>query len=276
MWNLLQIIKGSDSPLARAAAAGKPTAHLRAAAAADLDTLQQLAVAEKTLAGWVSAWPGPSCGWPGRLACVASAAEQGLGWLGDAVPGALALARARGWQRRAAPDPPTMLCNEPGSQTGKGRQSATRASKAQQRHWCRPFRVLPSPLQVKDTVYGLTDQWLGAASSLALPQGSQPAPEAVHEALLAAEAPLPALLAPLSEAQRAGLRAELAGKWRWSEGIEVGAECRLLLNAGAIRRPALQRHSCASAVPAFPLAGMRLNHGLAGPLAHCFCHHRPC
>lgn len=121
-----QIIKGSDSPLARAAAAGKPTAHLRAAAAADLDTLQQLAVAEKTLAGWV-----------------------------------------------------------------------------------------------KDTVYGLTDQWLGAASSLALPQGSQPAPEAVHEALLAAEAPLPALLAPLSEAQRAGLRAELAGKWRWSEGIEL-------------------------------------------------------
>lgn len=50
-----QVIKGSDSPLARAAAAGKPTQHLRAAAAADLDTLQQLAVTEKTLAGWVSA-----------------------------------------------------------------------------------------------------------------------------------------------------------------------------------------------------------------------------
>ncbi|KAL4426710.1 hypothetical protein ABPG77_004766 [Micractinium sp. CCAP 211/92] len=120
------VIKGSDSPLARAAAAGKPTRHLRAAAAADLDTLQQLAVTEKTLAGWV-----------------------------------------------------------------------------------------------KDMVYGLPDQWLEAASSLTPPQGSQPVPEAVHEALLAAEAPPPALLAPLSDAQRAGLRAELAGKWRWSEGIEL-------------------------------------------------------
>lgn len=70
-------------------------------------------------------------------------------------------------------------------------------------------------------VYGLPDQWLEAASSLTPPQGSQPVPEAVHEALLAAEAPPPALLAPLSDAQRAGLRAELAGKWRWSEGIEV-------------------------------------------------------
>lgn len=176
----------------------------------------------------------------------------GAGLAGRCRAGCLSAARARGWQRRAAPDPPTMLCNEPGSQTGNGRQSATRASKAQQRHGCRPFRALPSPLQVKDTVYGLKDQWLGAASSLALPQGSQPAPEAMHEALLAAEAPPPALLAPLSEAQRAGLRAELAGKWRWSEGIEVGAECRLLLIAGAIRRPALQRHSCALCCASVP------------------------
>ncbi|KAL4458713.1 hypothetical protein ABPG75_013578 [Micractinium tetrahymenae] len=74
---------------------------------------------------------------------------------------------------------------------------------------------------VKDTVYGLTDQWLEAASSLTPPPGSQPAPEPVHEALLAAGAAPPALLAPLTEAQRAGLRAELAGKWRWSEGIEL-------------------------------------------------------
>lgn len=48
-----QIIKGSDNALARAAATGKPTAHLLAAAAHDLDVLQQLAVSEHTLALWV-------------------------------------------------------------------------------------------------------------------------------------------------------------------------------------------------------------------------------
>lgn len=121
----LQVIKGADNPLARAAAAGKPTEHLHAAAAHDLDQLQQLAVAETTLAGWV-----------------------------------------------------------------------------------------------KDTAFGLSGEWLGAASSLA-PAAPEQQPEPVHQALLAAAQLSPTLAAPLSAAQRAGLRAELASKWRWSEGVEV-------------------------------------------------------
>lgn len=121
-----QIIRGTDSPLARAAAAGKSTAHLRVAAAHDLDVLQQMAVLERTLAGWV-----------------------------------------------------------------------------------------------KVTGYGVSEQWLEAASSLAPAADGQPQPEAVHEALLAQSKPLPGLVAPLTEAQRAGLRAELAGKWRWSEGVQL-------------------------------------------------------
>lgn len=124
------MIKGTDNPLARAAAAGKPTQHLHAAAARDLDQLQQLAVTERTLATWV-----------------------------------------------------------------------------------------------KDTAFGLNGEWLDAACSLA-PAAPEHAPEPVHKALLAAE-PLPTLAAPLSAAQRAGLRAELASKWRWSEGVEV----RLLRDA---------------------------------------------
>ena len=123
----LQVIKGTDNPLARAAACGKPTEHLRAAAAHDLDQLQQLAVAERTLATWV-----------------------------------------------------------------------------------------------KDTAFGVTGEWLEAASCLA-PTAPAQQPEPVHEALLASGGPPPALAAPLSAAQRAGLRAELAGKWRWSEGVEVRA-----------------------------------------------------
>ena len=125
----LQVIRGTENPLAKAAAAGKPTAHLRRAAAHDLDQLQRLAVGERTLAGWI-----------------------------------------------------------------------------------------------KDTVYGgASEEWLEAASSLA-PQeqhGAGQEPEAVHEALLRPAAPPPQLLAPLTEAQRAGLRAELAGKWKWSEGVDL-------------------------------------------------------
>lgn len=119
-----QVIKATDNPLARAAAAGKPTEHLHAAAAHDLDQLQQLAVAEKTLASWV-----------------------------------------------------------------------------------------------KDTAFGLSGEWLEAATRLA-PAAPEQQPESVHKQLLAAEPP-PTLAAPLSTAQRAGLRTELASKWRWSEGVEV-------------------------------------------------------
>lgn len=119
-----QVIKGGDNPLAKAAACGKPTAHLHAAAEHDLNCLQQLAVADRTLATWV-----------------------------------------------------------------------------------------------KDTAFGATDAWLEAASCLTPPQ--QFAPQPVHKALMAAEAPPPVLAAPLSEAQRAGLREKLAGAWRWGEGVEV-------------------------------------------------------
>ena len=127
--NMLQVIRGTENPLAKAAAAGKPTAHLRRAAAHDLDQLQRLAVGERTLAGWI-----------------------------------------------------------------------------------------------KDTVYGgASEEWLEAASSLAPQQqhGAGQEPQAVHEALLRPAAPPPQLLAPLTEAQRAGLRAELAGKWKWSEGVDL-------------------------------------------------------
>lgn len=120
-----QVIKATDNPLARAAAAGKPTQHLHAAAAHDLDQLQQLAVTEKTLASWV-----------------------------------------------------------------------------------------------KDTAFGLSGEWLDAATSLA-PAAPEQQPESVHKQLLAVAEPPPTLAAPLSTAQRAGLRAELASKWRWSEGVEV-------------------------------------------------------
>jgi hypothetical protein len=127
------VIRGSDNPLARAASHSRPTQHLLAAAAHDLEVLQQLAVLERTLAGWV-------------------------------------------------------------------------------RH----------------TAYGLDERWLEAAASLAPPEGGEQrtAPE-----LLLPAAPPPALLAPLSEAQRAGLRAELAGKWKWSEGVEVRGGQPLLARA---------------------------------------------
>lgn len=125
-----QVIKGSDNPLARAAAAGKPTAHLHRAAAHDLDVLQQLAVLERTLATWV-----------------------------------------------------------------------------------------------RDSAYGVGEEWLEAASCLAPREGAAAGgePQPVPQALLGGEAPPPQLLAPLTDAQRAGLRAELAGKWKWSEGVEVRA-----------------------------------------------------
>jgi hypothetical protein len=139
----LQIIKGSENPLARAAAAGRPTAHLHAAAAHDLDALQQLAVLEHTLAGWV-----------------------------------------------------------------------------------------------QDTAYGLDDSWLTAAASLA-PAGEDPQP--LGEALLGGSgsngaAPPAALLAPLSAVQRAGLRAEIAGKWKWSEAVEVGIAQQIPPLAYELRR----------------------------------------
>ncbi|PSC71126.1 ATPase (AAA+ superfamily) [Micractinium conductrix] len=135
---LNEVIRGTESPLARAAATGKPTAHLRAAAGHDLDLLQQLAVLEHTLATWV-----------------------------------------------------------------------------------------------KDSAYGTTDRWLEAASCVAAVVGggggdsdggsgaAGGAADPVLEALLSGQGPPAGLLAPLSEARRAALRAELAGKWRWSEGLEL-------------------------------------------------------
>lgn len=127
-----QVIRGSDNPLARAASHGRPTQHLLAAAAYDLDVLQQLAVLERTLAGWV-------------------------------------------------------------------------------RH----------------TAYGVDERWVEAAASLA-PRDPQAAPE-----LRLPPTPPPALLAPLSELQRAGLRAELAGKWKWSEGVEVSHQAGCFSPAGS-------------------------------------------
>eukprot|EP00887_Chlorella_sp_A99_P006450 scaffold3.g6450.t1 len=49
-----QVLRGVDNPLARAAARGEETSHLHAAAAADLDVLQQLAIADADLAEWVA------------------------------------------------------------------------------------------------------------------------------------------------------------------------------------------------------------------------------
>ncbi|KAL4859199.1 hypothetical protein ACK3TF_000961 [Chlorella vulgaris] len=129
-----QIIKGSDNALARAAATGKPTAHLLAAAAHDLDVLQQLAVSEHTLALWV-----------------------------------------------------------------------------------------------KETSYGVTEEWLQAANSMTRPAASGgngtsngAVTGAVPESLLDSGAPPPpALLKPLSEAQRAALRAHLAAQPKWSQNVDL-------------------------------------------------------
>ncbi len=48
-----QIVRGGESPFAKAASKGEPTTHLLQAVAHDLDVLQQLAVTERTLANWV-------------------------------------------------------------------------------------------------------------------------------------------------------------------------------------------------------------------------------
>jgi hypothetical protein len=65
----MQVLDG-DSLFARAAARGEPVEHLYKAVAHDLDVLQQLAVTETTLAGWVKdnvnglsdAWLDAACG----------------------------------------------------------------------------------------------------------------------------------------------------------------------------------------------------------------------
>ena len=117
----MQVIKGSDNALAKAAARGEDTRRFQAAAAVDLDTLQSLALTEATLAGWVH-----------------------------------------------------------------------------------------------QAAYGLPDGWLAAASSLGDPAaGGGATPQSVTNEL--PSEPPAALLAPLTNAQRAGLRAEIAGHWRWSE-----------------------------------------------------------
>ena len=168
-----QAIRGADNPLARAAAAGKPMAHLLEAAAHDLDVLQQLATTEKTLAGWVQA---------------------------TAFGG------------------------------------------------------------------GVTDGWVAAASSLA-PESTKPSslPAALKTGRQAARGV--ALAAPLSEAQRAALRSELAGSWRWSEGLpcllaywvrcgpagrRAAAACLRLVGCSVSTLPApgwLQHGCAASALP---------------------------
>ena len=81
---MLQVIRGTENPLAKAAAAGKPTAHLRRAAAHDLDQLQRLAVGERTLAGWIkdTVYGGASEEWLEAASSLAPQEQHGAGQVG--------------------------------------------------------------------------------------------------------------------------------------------------------------------------------------------------
>jgi hypothetical protein len=76
---------------------------------------------------------------------------------------------------------------------------------------------------IKDTAgVGVTDQWLAGAISMT-PEEQRGTVElqAQHQGMMFPASPPPQLLAPLTKAQRAGLRAELAGKCKWSEGVDL-------------------------------------------------------
>lgn len=73
---------------------------------------------------------------------------------------------------------------------------------------------------VRDTVSGVSEGWADAAGSVG-PRGTPPAGEPVDLATLLPEAPPPAVLAPLSAAQRAALRSELMHQWEWGAGAEL-------------------------------------------------------
>ena len=65
---------------------------------------------------------------------------------------------------------------------------------------------------------GASDEWLKAASSL-VPE--EPSAATVPQGTLFPDSQPPLMLAPLTKAQRAGLRAELAGKCKWSENVDL-------------------------------------------------------
>ena len=72
---LVQILRGVDNPLARAAARGEETEHLLPAAALDLGALGRLAVSDAQLADWVNdTVPGLPREWHAAVSSLRSAA----------------------------------------------------------------------------------------------------------------------------------------------------------------------------------------------------------